>query len=311
MIALSEYAAPRSPTRRLLAAGFGQARRTPRCPDTPRLDGRLAMVTGAAGGIGFEIARGLARRGAELILPCRNPAKGAALTDALRADGSAAQPHLVPMDLEDLESVRAGARSIAALAAGRRIDLLVENAGIWPTRYARTRQGHEIAFGVNVLAHFALRRRLEQEGLLAGARVVALTGDIYILESTCTPDSIWSGRSGGMRAYCRSKLGNLWIAAELLRRSPRLTVYVVHPGVVATNLGGDAGALGNRLKRLVMIGPELGAQMPLVCCTQEGLANGAYYHNALGRMRLDARDPALDSRAAARLWETCEALAAK
>jgi hypothetical protein len=57
-----------------------------------------------------------------------------------------------------------------------------------------------------------------------------------------------------------------------------------------------------------MIAPELGAQMPLVCSTQEGLVNGAYYHNALGRMRLHERDPARDSGAAARLWETCEAL---
>ena len=294
----------------MLAASFGQARRTPRCPDSPRLDGRLAVVTGATGGIGLEIARGLARRGAELILPCRNPAKGAALLERLRAEG-AARCELVAMDLEDLDAVRAGAREIASLRAGRQIDLLVENAGIWPARYARTRQGHEIAFGVNVLAHFALRRQLAAGGALArGARVVVLTGDIYILESTCTPDSTWSGRAGGMRAYCRSKLGNLWIAAELLRRHPTHEVYVVHPGVVATNLGGRVGALGDRMKRLVMISPELGAQMPLVCATQPGLANGAYYHNAHGRMRLSPRDPASDARAAAALWETCEALAA-
>jgi len=309
MIALREHDASPRPLRRMLAASFGQARRTPRCPDSPRLDGRLALVTGATGGIGFEIARGLARRGAELILPCRNPAKGEALLERLRADG-AKRCELVAMDLEDLESVRAGAQQIEALRAGRPLDLLVENAGIWPSRYARTRQGHEIAFGVNVLAHFALRRQLAASGALArGARIVALTGDIYILESTCTPDSTWSGRNGGMRAYCRSKLGNLWIAAELLRRQPTLEVYVVHPGVVATNLGGRMGALGDAFKRLVMIPPELGAQMPLVCATQPGLANGAYYHNAHGRMRLSPRDPARDERAAAALWATCEALA--
>jgi len=309
MISIPEYEASTRPLRRGLAASFGQARRTPRCPETPRLDGRLAVVTGATGGIGLEIARGLARRGARLILPCRNPAKGAAVRDGLRADGAGqVAVDLVPMDLEDLDSVREGARSIEAWAGGHPVDLLVENAGIWPARYARTRQGHEIAFGVNVLAHFALRRCLEESGLLARARVVIVTGDIYILESTCTPDSAWRGRRGGMLAYCRSKLGNLWIAGEMLRRSPQHSVYVVHPGVVATNLGGDAGALGNFLKRLVMIEPELGAQMPLVCCTQPGLVNGAYYHNVLGRMRLAERDPARDGRAAARLWETCEAL---
>jgi NAD(P)-dependent dehydrogenase (short-subunit alcohol dehydrogenase family) len=307
---LRETAAARSPLRRMLAASFFQAARTPRCPDAPRLDGRLAVVTGATGGIGLEIARGLAARGAELILPCRDPRKGAALLERLRAGAGAAAPaRLVELDLEDLDGVRRGADAIAGLAAGRPISLLVENAGVWPSRPQTTRQGHEQAFGVNVLAHFVLRRQLQRAGLLRDARVVVLTGDIYILESACTPDYRWQGRGGGMRAYCRSKLGNLWIAGELVRRFPELTVHVVHPGVVATNLGGRVGALGDRLKRLVMLSPEQGAQMPLVCATQPDLANGGYYHNSLGRMRLSPGDPALDTGAAGKLWELCETLA--
>ena len=311
MLALPEYAAPRGALRRMLAASFGQASRTPRCPDTPRLDGKLAVVTGATGGIGFEIARGLARRGATLILPCRSPAKGERVAAALRSEAAPGVTiAFVEMDLEDLAAVRRGAESIALVAAGRPVDLLVENAGVWPQRYAETRQGHEIAFGVNVLAHFVLRRALARAGLLGAARVVMLTGDIYILQSACTPDYRWTGPLGGVRAYCRSKLGNLWIGAELARRSLGLEVAVVHPGVVATNLGGEAGALANRFKQLIMISPELGAQTPLLCATQPGLESGGYWHNAHGRMRLAASDPALDAAAAAKLWETCETLAA-
>ena len=310
MTALPEYAAPRSALRRMLAASFGQARRTPRCPDTPRLDGKLALVTGATGGIGLEIARGLARRGAALILPCRNPARGGKVAEALRSDvGSQLEIDLVEMDLEDLAAVRRGTQAIARTAAGRSIDVLVENAGIWPQRYAETREGFEIAFGVNVLSHFVLRRSLAAAGVLSAARVVMLTGDIYILASACTPDFRWSGRLGGMRAYCRSKLGNLWIGAELAQRSRGLEVAVVHPGVVATQLGGDVGALGKRFKERFMIPPALGAQMPLYCATQPGLESGGYWHNAHGRMRLAADDPARDGAAAAKLWETCEALA--
>jgi hypothetical protein len=137
-----------------------------------------------------------------------------------------------------------------------------------------------------------------------------LTGDIYILQSACTPDYRWTGPLGGMRAYCRSKLGNLWIGAELAKRSPSLEVAVVHPGVVATHLGGEAGALASRFKQLIMISPELGAQTPLLCATQPGLESGGYWHNAHGRMRLAASDPARDAAAAGKLWETCEALAA-
>jgi len=312
MTALPEYTPPTSVLRRMLAASLRQAGRTPRCPDAPRLDGRLAVVTGATGGIGLEIARGLARRGASLILPCRSPAKGERVAATLRAGAApAASIDLVEMDLEDLSAVRRGSEAIARTAAGRLVDVLVENAGIWPQRYAQTRQGFEIAFGVNVLAHFVLRRQLMAAGVLKRARVAVLTGDIYILASACTPDFRWSGPLGGMRAYCRSKLGNLWIGAELARRSPSLEVAVVHPGVVATNLGGDAGAIGRRLRQLVMISPELGAQMPLFCATQPGLESGGYWHNVHGRMRLAANDPARDAASAGKLWEICEALSSQ
>ena len=79
--------------------------------------------------------------------------------------------------------------------------------------------------------------------------------------------------------------------------------------MVATDLGGDAGALGNRMKRLIMIPPALGAQTPLFCATQPGLESGGYWHNAHGGMRLAPGDPARDAEAAGKLWETCEVLA--
>jgi NAD(P)-dependent dehydrogenase (short-subunit alcohol dehydrogenase family) len=308
MESLPEYAAPSRAWRRMAGASLGQARRTPLCPPDPRLDGRLAVVTGATGGIGLEIARGLVQRGARVIAPCRNPLKGERVAEDLRRGlGGDAALEIVPMDLEDLESVRRGAVEIVQRAAGSAIDLLVENAGVWPYRYAETRQGFEIAFGVNVLAHFLLRRLLARGGLLGSARVVVLTGDIYILASECTPDFRWRGRIGGLMAYCRSKLGNLWIAAQLVERFPDLEVRVVHPGVVATNLGGEIGAVGRRMKEMLFISPELGAQMPLICDTQPDLENGGYWHNVHGRMRLAAGDPARAAPAAARLWETCTA----
>ena len=163
---------------------------------------------------------------------------------------------------------------------------------------------------MNLLAHFALRRELQRLGVLAAGRVVVLTGDIYILASQCTPDYRWSGPLGGMLAYCRSKLGNLWISAELARRCPELEVRTVHPGVVASNLGGKAGAVGSWIKRQIMISPQQGAQLPLLCATQPGLESGGYWHNVHGRMRLAPEDPARDAASAAKLWETCEALAA-
>lgn len=304
--------APTSAWPRLLASMRGQAARTPRCPDGPRLDGRLAVVTGATGGIGLEIARGLRSRGADLLLPCRSRERGERLLGRLRDESQGrggAGLDLVDMDMDDLASVGAAAETIVRAAAGRPVELLVENAGLWPGRYRVTAQGHEIAFGVNVLAHFALRRALQRAGVLDTARVVVLTGDIYVRASACTPDFVWRGRRGGMRAYCRSKLGNLWIAGELARRHAALHVVTVHPGVVATNLGGALPGPLARLRERLFIPAELGAQTPLRAATQGGLESGAYVHNTMGRVRLRPGDPACDTVASGALWETCVSLA--
>lgn len=133
---------PSGLARRMWAAMVGQAARTPPCPSLPRLDGRLAILTGATGGIGAEIARGLARRGAELILPCRDQQRGRATLEALRREfGTSCVVHLVVLELSDLETVAPAVGAIARVAAGRAIDLLVENGGVWPTAYTRSAPG--------------------------------------------------------------------------------------------------------------------------------------------------------------------------
>jgi len=274
----------------------------------PRLDGKRALVTGGTNGIGVEIVRGLLARGADVVLPCRNLQKGDRVRQELRRDaGEKACIDLVPMDLADLDSVRRGAREVAALTS--RIDVLVENAGVWEQVHSLTPQGFERTFGINVLGHFVLRQQLLDAGLLAAARVVVLTGDIYVLQSDCTPDYAWRGAAGGLRAYCRSKLGNLWIAAELQRRHPELTVFVVHPGAIATDLGGKSGPIGAWFKRGFMLDAELGAQTPLICASQDDLRRGGYYHNCFGMVHLPEGDPALSTAAAAKLWALCEQLA--
>lgn len=294
---------------RLNGAMFSQARKTQRCPATPRLDGKRVLITGATNGIGLEMAKGVVARGADVILPCRNPEKGARVLAQLRAQaGEKARIDLVPMDLTDLDSVRAAAQQIAG--GGAAIDVLIENAGVMERRYALTPQGHEVTFGINVLGHFLLRQILLERGLLPHARVIAITGDIYVLQTQCTPDYVWSGSLGGLKAYCRSKLGNLWIAAELQKRHPELTVFVVHPGAIDTDLGGKARGINAWFKRTFMIDADLGAQTALICATQDGLQKGAYYHNAYGLMHLPASDAALNAAAAAELWSTCERLAA-
>ena len=260
-------------------------------------------------GIGLEIARGLARRGASLILPCRNPEKGRRVAEALGCEvAPGATVDLVELDLEDLDAVRRGADAIARTASGRPVDAARRERGRLAAALRRDAQGFEIAFGVNVLAHFALRRELAAAGVLGRARVVVLTGDIYVLASECTPRQRWSGPLGGMLAYCRSKLGNVWIAAQLARRSPALEVAVAHPGVVATNLGGNAGALVNRFKRRFMIPPSSARRCRSSVRPSPGsrAADTGTTRTAACGSRRTIR--LADEAAAARLWGACEAL---
>lgn len=295
---------------RLSQAFFRQASRTPVCPDTPRLDGKLAVVTGGNAGIGIEIVRGLAQRGAEVIIAARNK-KTAQEACATIAQQTGSKLHHVPLDLTNLESVSVAAEKIRGVALGRPIDILINNAGIWPTEYAKSAQGHEIAFAVNTLGHHLLVRRLLGQGLLTEGRVVVVTGDIYIRASECTSDFTYSGKGGGALAYSRSKLGNLWFAAELQRRFPELEVHSVHPGVVASNLGGEATGFAAKMRDAMMLDVKGGAQTPLFCATQPNLTHGGYYHNTCGLMKLPPGDPAADTQKAAAMWDRLEALSAQ
>ncbi len=291
---------------RMLASMWRQARHSAACPDGPRLDGQRALVTGGARGIGLETTRGLAARGAEVIAASRGEARGKAAAEEVARE-FAVPTHFLPLDLADLHAVTAALERLEALLDGRRLDVFVANAGLWPLRHRLSAQGHEIAYATNVLGHHALLQGAIERGLLAeSARVVIVTGDIYILSDECTSDYAYRGALGGQLAYCRSKLGNLWQARELAKRQPSLRVHAVHPGVIASDLGGDGtGALGV-MKRAFMLSTEQGAQTSLYCATQPDLPTGSYFHNVLGRVELHPEDPAASASRAAALWDRLE-----
>jgi NAD(P)-dependent dehydrogenase (short-subunit alcohol dehydrogenase family) len=276
----------------------------------PRLDGQVALVTGGTRGIGLETTRGLALRGAEVICASRGEASGMRAAEAIRAEFGI-PVHFAPLDLGDLLTIPRMLDDVQRLLAGRRLSVLIANAGLWPTRHARSAQGHEIAFATNVLGHHALvRGALERELLEGGARVVVVTGDIYITAGDCSSDFSYRGPRGGQQAYCRSKLGNLWYVRELARRHPELRVHAAHPGVVASELGGSNAGIAGAIKRAFMLSPEQGAQTSLFCATQPGLETGAYYHNVLGRIELHPDDPAADDVKSAALWHLLDELRA-
>lgn len=294
---------------RLVAGGWRQTQRSRVCDEGQQLAGQRVLITGSNAGIGLATSRGLLQRGAEVFMACRSERKAALALAALRDElGTESSISSLPLDLSDLARVRDCSDRLAKELGDRRIDVVVCNAGLWPTRYSTSKQGHEIAFATNVLGHHALLRQLMRGTLAERARIIVLTGDIYALVDDCSPDYRYRTAVGGMLAYCRSKLGNLWHADQLRRRFPSLSVAVVHPGIVASNLGGGGGPLSRRVRRRAMIDPDRGAQATLFAATSADLPPDAYLHNTLGLVALADADPARNTARAEQLWDTCERL---
>ena len=293
------------PLKRTQSRLFSRRQTISKCPDLPRLDGKWALVTGASGGIGKQTAYGLLHRGAALIMLCRNVEKAEQARQEFISKGfDAAKIILIECDLADLDSVMAAGQAVKHYLRGRKIDILIENAAIRTRDYGETEQGYEIHFGTNVLGHFALRRILMVGGLAVHARIIIVTDEIYVRAQACSSNYRWRSPLGATRAYCRSKLGNFWMARELQKRHPHYNVFIVHPGAVATDLRGKS-RFAARVQKFFLISPSEGAQTSLMCAGQQDLSHGSYYHNAHGECELDNADPATNDEAAARLWARC------
>jgi NAD(P)-dependent dehydrogenase (short-subunit alcohol dehydrogenase family) len=179
--------------------------------DIPDLSGRTAVVTGANSGLGFVCARELARRGARVVLACRDAGRGAAAVEAVSRAAPDALVELEALDLSSLASVEAFAERFAS--AHPSLDLLINNAGVMAPPRAVTADGFELQFATNHLGHFALTGRLLgalQAG--ASARVVTLSSNGHKLGRIDFDDLQSARRYNRWLAYCRSKLANLLFA---------------------------------------------------------------------------------------------------
>ncbi len=136
--------------------------------------GRVAVVTGANSGIGFETARALAQRGADVILACRNPERAADARERIETLSPAGSVHVLLVDLGDLDSVAGACAEFRARF--ERLDLLVNNAGAILMDEGTTAQGFETHIGVNHLGHFALTGGLLPVILATeGSRIVTVS----------------------------------------------------------------------------------------------------------------------------------------
>lgn len=270
----------------------------------PGVETKTCMVTGANSGVGLVSARELARRGWSVLMVCRDRARGEEALATVKASASGPSPELLLADFASLADVR----RLAAEVSGRRIDVLMNNAGLMLTERRTTRDGFETTFGVNHLAPFLLTNLL-LDGLRANApsRIVNVSSRAHT-RSALDFDDLNAERSfDGWQAYCRSKLCNVLFTQELARRleGTRVTANALHPGMVATGFGRETSGLWGallKLGRFVMTTPEKGAQ------TQIWLASSPEVADTSGRYFIDCKPVATsrdgaDPVAAARLWD--------
>ena len=280
--------------------------------DIPDQTGRVAVVTGANSGVGFQTARALARRGATLVMACRNLDKASAAADEIKREVAAADLEVIPLDLASLASVRTFAESFGAKYD--RLDLLINNAGVMVPPYTETEDGFELQFGANHLGHFALTGHLLERLLAAqGSRVVTVSSSAHRMGELDFENLQAEGGYKPWRAYGRSKLANLLFTLELQNRLEAAhadTVAVAaHPGGTKTNLQSNMSALWRPLLNLIMQEPAMGALPTLYAATAPGVRGNDYYgpdgfQEIRGYpARVDSSAPSQDVGVARQLWE--------
>jgi NAD(P)-dependent dehydrogenase (short-subunit alcohol dehydrogenase family) len=292
----------------------------------PPLGGKVAVVTGANSGVGYEMARELARKGARVVLACRDEMKGQRALARLRAEQPGAALELARLDLADLDTVRRFAVRFAQTHSA--LHILCNNAGLMAIPYHQTADGFEMQFGTNHLGHFALT------GLLLGplrhtpgARVVTVSSAAHKLGRIDFDDIHGQQRYALWEAYMQSKLANLLFAYELERKFEAAGVdalsVAAHPGITATNLYAVGTQMGGSLlqgavlqagKLLMAQSARMGALPQLCAATALDVRGGDYigpggFAEIRGHpVKVQSIAASHDQAAAARLWALSEEL---
>ncbi|WP_410872064.1 SDR family NAD(P)-dependent oxidoreductase [Nocardia sp. A7] len=282
----------------------------------PDQHGRVAIVTGANTGLGFETARMLAERGAAVVMAVRDVEKGKQAAARISGDVT-----VQALDLTSLESIRSAAADLRA--AHPRIDLLINNAGVMYTPKQATADGFELQFGTNHLGHFALTGLLLDRLLpIPGSRVVTVSSGAHRIRAAIHFDDLqWQRSYSRIGAYGQSKLANLMFTYELQRRlaSHDTTVAVAaHPGVSNTELLRNTPAALRLpvtwLAPLLTQQADMGALPTLRAATDPAVVGGQYYGpgnrgEIRGYPKLVTSSPdSHDQAAQQRLWTVSEEL---
>lgn len=233
---------------------------------------KVAVVTGANSGLGFETAKALAAQGAQVVLLSRSADKGQEALDKIFTATQNHQLELLTVDLASQASIRETGQKI--LAKHPVIDTLVNNAGTWISEFSLTEDGVETMFAVNHLAYVLMSHVLYPAIRKAeDGRIVCVASDSHFQFKVNYEDLNLTHKYHGLRAYAQSKGANVMFVSELHKRKPdeNVSSYAIQPGLVKTDIGVKRTnwlhALAWKIRRSGGVSPAEGARCQIFCAS--------------------------------------------
>lgn len=273
---------------------------------------RVCLITGSTSGIGKATALELAKMGATVVVHGRDPMRGQWAVKEIAETSGNPNVELVIANLSSFSQVKRLAAEIQKRYA--KLDVLINNAGVFYSSRQYSAEGIEMQFAVNYLSHFLLTNlllpMLQQS---APARIINVSSNAHYRGTIHFDDINLEKRYDGWTAYCQSKLANVIFTYELADRlNPKqVTANALHPGAVRTNIVGKHASLvyrlGWNLKKLTMPPVAEGAKTPVYLASSpavEGIS-GLYF---VERMPQRSSDISYDKALGRKLWELSEHL---
>jgi len=290
----------------------------------PDLSGKIFIITGANSGIGYEATREVARKGARVILASRNPDKAENAINRIKDEIPSGQLEFIKLDLASFKSIGQFVETFKSRY--KKLDVLLNNAGIMLVPYGQTVEGFERTVGINHLGHFVLTGLLmETISQTRESRVVNISSNAHYRGEMDFEDLVFSNKReyAPMKAYGRSKLANLLFTYELQRRFEEHNIDAIataaHPGISATGLAdhlffNKVTWLIEPAMRILFQSSAMGALPSLRAAVDPDVQGGQYYgpdgegEKSGYPVLVDSNDMSKSQKFGQKLWEVSQAL---